>query len=65
MLEGYGVYSLEEYEEEGKCWRKMKDFKAKKVGDMVVMATGSLQQHREWVDDRWDAYNSQRIEVDG
>ena len=38
MLESYGVYSLEEYEDEGNAWSyawwgflgKMKDFKAKK-----------------------------------
>ncbi|PQP92906.1 hypothetical protein Pyn_33682 [Prunus yedoensis var. nudiflora] len=44
-LEGYDVYSLEGYEEEGKAWNyawrgfigKMGDFKGEKEGNMVVM----------------------------
>ncbi|PQM39736.1 hypothetical protein Pyn_30495 [Prunus yedoensis var. nudiflora] len=32
---------------------KIKDFKDEKVGDMVVMAAGSLQQPREWVNGHW------------
>ncbi|CAL8152653.1 unnamed protein product [Prunus armeniaca] len=43
----------------------MMDFKDEKVEGMVVMAAGSMQQLREWVDGRWDACSSQRIEVDG
>ncbi|KAI5323430.1 hypothetical protein L3X38_032502 [Prunus dulcis] len=43
----------------------MMKFKDEKVGDMVVMAVGSLQQLRELFDGCWDACNSQRMKVDG
>ncbi|KAI5344376.1 Hypothetical predicted protein [Prunus dulcis] len=43
----------------------MMDFKGEKVGDLVVMTAGSLQQLRELVDGRWDACSSQMMEVDG